>query len=105
MFNKAQNRRWGWDVANYLWLKKKGKQSLFIRFHQRPFQIAKLKVCLAWINRLDIGSGAWPLAINSASGDITSNLELLEVRGEKGDRGRIKLPLDLPVHCCGHRSV
>lgn len=68
-------------MANYLCLKNKGKQRLFIRFHQRPLRIAKLKICLAWINRLKASNGAWPLAAKGVSGDIsTSSLELLEVR-------------------------
>lgn len=71
-------------MANDLWLKNKGTLRLSIRFHQRPLQIAKLKVCLAWINRLEAGNGAWPLAVQGMSGDIsTCNLGLVEVRGGK----------------------
>lgn len=74
-------------MVNYLWLKKEGKQRLVIRLHQRPLQIIKLKVCLAWINRLGAGSGAWLLAAMDASGEVSaSSLELLEVRGGKGER-------------------
>lgn len=79
-------------MANYLWLKKGGKQRLFIRLHQRPLQAAKLKVCLAWINRLGAGNGAWLLAVKDASGEVsTSSLDVLEVReGVKRETGKWK---------------
>lgn len=100
MFNKVRIEGGVGMWLNYLWLKKEGKQRLFIRLHQRPLQIAKLKGCLAWINRLGAGNGAWPLAVMDASGKgSTSNLEHLEVRGRKeGEReGGNYLKTSLPT--------